>query len=137
MHIIENIIPALVSLWTGDYKGLDNGSEDYQIPKIVLEAIGQACVDSGRTIPSAFGCRVPNLAKERHYFIAESWFLFTTLLGPVLLRQRFSQPVYYRHFVSLVTLINLCLQLEIPADDIDQIEKGFADWVLEYERYVP
>jgi Transposase family tnp2 len=136
MHIIENIIPALISLWTGTYKGLDTGSEQYQIHKTVWEAIGQACTESGCTMPSSFGCRVPNIATERHHFIAESWFLFATLLGPVLLRQRFAQPTYYQHFVHLVKLINLCLKLEITITEIDEIEKGFAEWVQEYERYV-
>jgi hypothetical protein len=56
MHIIENLIPMLISLWTGTYKGLDTGSEQYQIHKAILEAIGQACTESGCTMPSSFGC---------------------------------------------------------------------------------
>jgi hypothetical protein len=33
-----------------------------------------------------------------------------------------------------VRLIDLCLQMQISDEDIDEIEKGFAEWVLEYER---
>jgi hypothetical protein len=134
MHLMENIIPALIGFWTGTYKGINVGLEEYEISKDVWEAIGKACKASGSTIPSLFGCRVPNIATEQHHFIAESWFLFVTHLGPVLLRQRFTRPVYYQHFVLLVKLINLCLKLEISASELDEIEKGFAEWVLEYEQ---
>lgn len=62
MHIIENIIPGLIKLWTGMYKGLDTGTGDYHIHDTVWKAIGLACAESGATIPSSFGCRVPNIA---------------------------------------------------------------------------
>jgi hypothetical protein len=136
MHLMENILPTLIEHWTGSFKGIDAGSEHYQIPKTVWEAIGEACAASGSTISAAFGCRVPNVATERHYFIAESWLLFATYLGPILLRQRFTEAAYYRHFIALVQLINLCLKREISDSEVDTIERGFAEWVLEYERYV-
>jgi hypothetical protein len=136
MHLLENVIPCLIALWTGSYKSIDAGVERYEIHKTVWEAIGEACAMSGRTIPSSFGCRVPNVATERHHFIAESWILFATLLGPVLLRQRFTEPAYYQHFIAFVKLIDLCVKKEICFVELDTIRKGFADWVLEYERYV-
>jgi hypothetical protein len=105
MHIIENIIPALVNLWTGDYKGLDAGTGDYHIHENVWKAIGVACAVSGSTIPSSFGCQVPNIMTEHHHFIAESWFLFALFLGPVLLCPYFAQPEYYVHFVEFVKLV--------------------------------
>lgn len=135
MHIVENILPALASLWTGEYKGLDDGHEAYIIPGSVWDSIGAACKLSGDTIPSTFGCRIPNISKERHFFIAESWLLFATFLGPILLNRRFSRTVYYDHFISLVQLINTCLQLEISTGEINEIEQGFAKWVTDYERY--
>jgi hypothetical protein len=65
MHLImENIIPGLVSLWTGEFKGLNTGDEDYELPKAVWNAMGEACTQSGNTIPLAFGSCVPNPAKE-------------------------------------------------------------------------
>lgn len=136
MHIIENIIPALTKLWTGDYKDMDAGSEDYQLPSTVWDAIGQACSESGITIPSSFGCRVPNIATERHHFIAESWLLFTTLVAPTVLRARFSRRLYYDHFVQLVKVINRCLQIQIEDEDIEFIRHALVDWVLGFERFV-
>jgi hypothetical protein len=36
MHLIwENVIPNLISLWTGEFKGLDEGVGEYQfMPKV-------------------------------------------------------------------------------------------------------
>lgn len=75
MHLVfENIIPTLVDLWTGDFKDLkqDTGTESYLLDKNVWNAIGEACATSGDTIPSAFGCHVPNVAKNPSHLIAES-----------------------------------------------------------------
>lgn len=135
MHIIENVIPTLTKLWTGDYKDLDTGCEDYQLSSTVWDAVGEACGESGATIPSSFGCRVPNIASERHHFIAESWLLFATLVGPTVLRARFSRRLYYDHFVQLVKVINRCLQIQIEDEDIDYIRHELADWVLCFERF--
>lgn len=134
VHLFENVFPQLIDLWTGDYKGIGPGHEDYELGESVVEAIGQACSDSGITIPSSFGCRVPNIATNRYQFIAESWLLFMTLLGPVLLRQRFKKPAYYRHFIELIRLVNLCLKVSLNGREIQEIEDGFASWVLEFER---
>ncbi|KAJ7718168.1 hypothetical protein B0H16DRAFT_1797871 [Mycena metata] len=135
MHLVENIVPALVKHWTGTFKDLDQGSEGYQFPPSVADAIGAACAKSGSTIPSAFGARVPDIMKDRYQCTAESWFLFTTLLGPVVLHNRFSKQCYYDHFVQFAVLIIKCLRFEISAAEIDEIETGFADWVQTYERF--
>ena len=137
MHLaIENVLKELVLLWTGSYKGLDVGTGSYVLNPTVLEAIGKACTESSSTIPSSFGCRVPNIATERHHFIAESWLLFGTVLGPALLRGRFTHRKYYDHFIDYVKLLVKCLQLSLDATDIDEIEIGFARWVEQFERSV-
>lgn len=137
MHaVIENVIPELVSLWTGTYKGLSTGSESYTLPPSVWEAIGQACSESGNTIPAAFGCRVPDIHTRRHEFIAESWLLFATVLGPALLERRFTRQRYYDHFVALVGPIDKCLQLSLSEDELDVVETGFVAWVEEFDKYV-
>ncbi|KAJ7266668.1 hypothetical protein C8J57DRAFT_1068624 [Mycena rebaudengoi] len=135
MHIVENIIPMLVDLWTGSFKGLDDGLESYMLSPSVADAIGEACKKSGATIPSSFGARVPDIINERYQCTAESWFLFTTFLAPVLLHNRFEKRCYYDHFVELVVLINKCMQFTITSAEIDEIEIGFARWVQKYERF--
>lgn len=137
MHMVWiNLIPHLASLWTGGFKGLDDGSESYELDPDIWETLGDICEGSGATIPSEFGCRVPHLSK-RSQFIAESWSLWATQLAPNLLRKRFLKPVYYVHFVQLIKLMKECMDRSMDRDDLPRIRKGFADWVQEYERYAP
>ena len=62
-----------------------------------------------------------------------NWTLF---LVPTLLRGRFVGKKYYDHFISLVSLLNHCLQLEISLEEVDELEEGFIKWVIDYERSV-
>jgi hypothetical protein len=135
MHLIwENLIPNLLLFWTGKYKKLDQGNESYEIPKAIWDAIGEATATSGSTIPSAYGTRLPNIAKTTAFFSAEMWSIWAIHIGPVLLRRRFQRPKYYAHFVRLVRLLNICLQFEITDSQIEDIRKGFIEWVKDYEE---
>ena len=56
MHLIfENLVPNLIRHYMGDFKGLNAGTESYELPKSVWDAIGDAAARSGDTIPSDFG----------------------------------------------------------------------------------
>ena len=135
MHLVwENLIPNLVLLWMDSFKGLDQGSERYSLQKTVWEAIGQTTAASGSTVPSAYGVRVPNIAKDRTYYSAEMWSLWALYFGPVLLRRRFQHAKYYTHFIRLISLLNLCLQFEITDNEIEDVRQGFVQWVRDYER---
>ncbi|KAJ7232991.1 hypothetical protein B0H12DRAFT_1028765 [Mycena haematopus] len=135
MHLIwENLIKNLTLLWTGVFKGLDEGREEYELGKSVWEAIAASTSAASDTIPSAYGSRIPNIAKDRPNVSAKMWSFWTLYLGPVLLRRRFKHPKYYRHFVRLVCLLNLCMQFEITDDEIETVRTGFISWVEEYEK---
>ena len=134
MHLLwENVIPNLVLMWTANYKGLSQGTESYELSRAVWEAIGQGTAAAATHIPSAYGSRLPNIAKDTTYFTAEMWSFWTTYLGPVLLRRRFQRPKYYAHYVRLVELINMCLQFEITDETVEVIRQGFITWVEEFE----
>jgi hypothetical protein len=136
MHLIyENLLPQLLDLWTGDYKGFDAGIEAYTIAPTVLSAIGEAVKKSGNTIPSTYGCRVPNPFTERGNFTAEAWSMWGLLLAPILLQRRFIHSKYYVHFIKLIGFLNTCLKLKVTADEIDNLEIGLAQWVTEFERF--
>ncbi|KAF7297482.1 hypothetical protein MIND_00982000 [Mycena indigotica] len=137
MHLIpENVIKNLLLHWIGEYKKLDEGDEEYELAPAVIEEIGRECVAAGDTTPAAFGARVPNIDTQRFYFTAESYTLWTTLLAPVLLRNRFRQDKYYRHFRDLVEIFNDCLSMKISREYIDvDLRDKIATWVFEYERY--
>jgi hypothetical protein len=135
MHLIwENLVKNLVLHWTGEFKGLDAGLEDYTFTKAIWEAIGEATAASGTTIPSVFSSRVPNTATRRSQYTAEMWSFWTLYLGPVLLRRHFRRPKYYTHFIRLVRLLHICLQFEITVDEIEEVRVGFVEWVKEYEE---
>ena len=135
MHLIfENLVPNLIGHYTGNFKGLDAGTEDYTIPANIWSEICQIGSASGDTIPSQFGARVPNLEKERSRMTAEAWSFWLMYIGPIVLRNRFTKPRYYTHFMKLVRLVHLCLSYDMESSDIDVIRVGFQDWVLEYEK---
>ena len=47
MHLIwENVIKNLMLLWTGKYKDLDEGTEEYKFPSAIWDTIGSATADS-------------------------------------------------------------------------------------------
>lgn len=137
MHLVwENVVKNLILHWTGEFKGLDNGIESYQLSRAIWAAIGEHTARSGSTIPSAYGVQVPNIAADGVSVTAEMWSFWTLYIGPVLLQHKFKKPIYYHHFVRLVYLLNICLQFEIRECEIKELHKGFIKWVMEYEEYV-
>ncbi|KIJ69616.1 hypothetical protein HYDPIDRAFT_106255 [Hydnomerulius pinastri MD-312] len=134
MHLIwENVLKNLISLWTGAFKGIDTGREAYELESSVWTAICEATGASGSTLPSTYCSRPPNPETECLACKADTWSFWTQYLGPVLLRQRFSKPKYYKHFVKLVKMIRVCLQFELSTTDVEDLRIGFASWVKEYE----
>jgi hypothetical protein len=138
MHLIwENLIPNLVLFWTGNFKGLDKDQpQPYILADSVWAQIGRLSASASKTIPSAFGGAIPDPAKDRTYFTSSIWSVWTLFVAPTLLRGRFPSDSYYKHFCSLVSILNLCLQYEISDDDLNKIESGVVKWVLDYERFV-
>ena len=135
MHLIwENLIPNLIEFWTGTFKDLDHQGKGYVIEPHVWNEIGAATAACGKTVPAAFGAAVPNIATKRFLMNAEMYSNWTLLIAPVVLRGRFKKPQYYKHFMRLVDLLNLCLSFEISDAMLDQIDKGFCQWVEEYEK---
>jgi hypothetical protein len=138
MHLIfKNLILNLVCHYTSDFKGLNCGAEDYQLPKSVWEAICEAGAKSGDTIPSRFRAWIPNLELEWSNMTAETWSFWAMYLGPAPLKGKFSKAKYYRHFVKLTGLIHLCTSFKLKRSDVETIRTGFIEWVEAYERYAP
>jgi hypothetical protein len=135
MHIVwENVIKTLVGLWTGDYKKINEGKECYQISASAWKAIGADGAASGSTIPSAYSPRIPDISKKGSYLSADMWSFWALYLAPVLLRNQFKKPEYFTHFIKLVCLLHICLQFEISASEIEELQTGFREWVEEYKR---
>ena len=60
-----------------------------------------------------------------------NWMFFIML---IVLHSRFKKGRYYKHFMQLVELLKLCLELEISDEMLDKIDKGFKSWVETYEQ---
>lgn len=118
----------------GNYKGLNEGCEEYEINKKVWEAIGDASEKSGATIPSYFEPRPPNVASDKTSWTADTRSFWTLYIGPVLLQRHFKKSKYYRHFIELIKLLNACLQFEITWSEVDALRSGLAQWVRTYEK---
>jgi hypothetical protein len=137
MHLIwENVIKNLILLWTGDFKGLDEGSGCYQINTTVWAAIGSATASSGSTIPGCYGARPPNFVENRSSATADTWSFWTLYLGPILLQQKFKDEKYYNHFIELVGLLHKCLQFTLTTEDLSCLKQGFLNWVKVFEELV-
>jgi len=135
MHIAwENLSKTLKGLWTGDYKGIGEGKESYQIDPSAWKEIGADGAASGSTIPSVYSPRIPDVSTKGSYLSADMWSFWMLYLAPVLLRNRFKKPEYFAHFIKLVYLLRICLQFEISAAEIGELQVGFKEWVEEYER---
>lgn len=135
MHLIwENLIPNLVAFWTSNFKDLDHS--DYKIDGKVWSAIGRAAAESGATIPSQFGAKIPDFSAHPFKMIAETWSFLTLSLAPILLHGKFSDTRSYMHFRKLVDLLELCMSWVISHEEINNLEKGFIEWVTEYEEFI-
>jgi hypothetical protein len=89
MHLIwTNLIPNLILLWTGNFNDLDHDNEGYVLAPHVWQAIGEATLNMGKTIPAAFGSRVPNIAPKKLQMTAETHSIWTMYLAPTLLNSQ-------------------------------------------------
>jgi hypothetical protein len=132
--IWENLIKNLILHWTGKFKGLNEGNKSYQLSQAIWEGIGTSTAAAGSAIPSAYGSCVPNIAKDCSSCSTKMWSFWTLYIGPVLLQNQFQQPKYYKHFVCLVELLNICLQFEITDKEIETVRQGFIKWVKDSEE---
>ncbi|PSR75102.1 hypothetical protein PHLCEN_2v9325 [Hermanssonia centrifuga] len=135
MHLFaENIIPNMIDLWIGRFKGLDTGVEDYGISGDVWEEIGLETAAATKNIPAAFVRSMGNIAESRATFTAESYAFWFMYLAPYLLSGRLANP-YYKHFLDLVHIMKITLQFEITTEQIDELERLIIAWVGDYERF--
>ena len=54
----------------------------------------------------------------------------------MLLKGRFLNEHYYKHFMKLVQLLTHCIDLEIMHEEIDDLNQNFQKWVQGYEWYM-
>ncbi|KAJ2913165.1 hypothetical protein MD484_g7253, partial [Candolleomyces efflorescens] len=136
MHLLlENVIPNLLDLWMGRYKGLDMGTGDYEIPLSIWNKIAEESVNATEHIPAEFTRVIPHLITQRSTWTAESYCFWFCYLFPIVLRNRFPNDKYYKHGCLLVKIMKTCLQFSITEDELNTLDSDIVDWVEKYERY--
>jgi hypothetical protein len=136
MHLVwKNLILNLVLFWSGRYKGMDEG-QPYVLSPHIWQAVGTTSAAATRTIPLSFGTSILNPATDCSSFTSSMWSVWSLFIAPTVLQGCFPKNCYYDHFCSLVRILNLCLQFEISEEDVNEIELGIHDWVVDYEQSV-
>lgn len=135
MHLfLERHGKSLTDIWTGRYKGLDEGKEEYVLSEAVWNQIGNETAAAGATIPSAFGRRTPNIATERHLFTAEDWGFWFVYIAPHVLKGRFPKDKFYHHFMKLNFILQQTLRFSITRVEVEELRTLVNDYVTEYEK---
>jgi hypothetical protein len=136
MHLVwENLILNLVLFWSGHYERIDEG-QPYVLNPDIWQVVGATLAKATKMIPSSFGASIPNPAKDCSSFMSSTWSMWSLFITPIALQHRFPKKCYYKHFCSLIRILNLCLQFKICKKDIDKIELGICKWVVDYEQCV-
>jgi len=135
MHLFcENTVQNLFKLWTGKFKGLDSGREEYEIHPKIWQQIGRETADVVKDIPSSFVRVLGNIAEDRSIFTAESWGFWFMYVAPIVLRGRFIKDKYYVHMCALGKIMKTTLKFELTSDEVDELEEEIIDWVQKYEK---
>ena len=137
LHLFcENNVKNQVLLWMGRFKGLDSGSENYEISEDVWKEIGRETAEAVKDIPAAFVRVLGNIAEDRSSFTAESWGFWYMHVAPIVMRGRFSDDKYYQHMCAFGSIMKTTLKYELTAKEVDDLEEDIIDWVTKYEEYV-
>ncbi|KAG2036320.1 hypothetical protein BDR03DRAFT_983098 [Suillus americanus] len=69
MHVfLENIVPMFIKYWTGKFKDMDTGKEDYQIADHIWAEIGEETAAVIANIPAAFVQVLGDIADDHSLF---------------------------------------------------------------------
>jgi hypothetical protein len=137
MHILcENVIPNMVDLWQGNFKGLDVGVGSYEIPPHIWKEIGKETANATKDIPSSYIRVLGNIVEDRSRYTAESWAFWFMYIAPIVLNGRFEDEKYYNHMCLLVKIMKKTLQFELTLQEIDEMENDIITWVQQYEEQV-
>jgi hypothetical protein len=135
LHIFgENAIPNLVNLWSGTFKDIDVGQEDYEISKELWDEIGNETERAVKDIPSSYVHVLPNIVKDRSYYTAETWTFWFIYVAPIVLKGRFNDEKYYVHMILLTRIMLTTLKFEVTRVEVDELEDKIIRWVELYEE---
>jgi len=105
MHLIwENLMKNLVLHWTGEFKGLDAGLEDYTFSKAIWEASEEQQQHLELPSPVYLAVVYPILQHTEPVYRRNVVFL-DLISWPRFASSSFQRPKYYTHFIRLVRFL--------------------------------
>ena len=141
MHqLCEHMVPMLIYFWKGEYKPFKAKKLDRGQPYVISEAewkkIGCLTIESSFTIPGSFTRALPNIHKEQHLYIAETYAFWMMYLAPIVLKGRWhGTDVYYNHAILLSSIMRRLVEYEISAQDISprgHLTQDIVQFVQQY-----
>ena len=130
----------LISFWKGEYKPwkskkLDQG-QPYIISNDKWKKIGTLTTEASFTIPGSFTCALPNIYKEEHLYIAETYAFWMMYLAPILLKGCWQETdIYYQHAVLFSSILRRLVDFEAQAQDVSPRGKLTLDIIQFVEQY--
>lgn len=134
MHLLENTLHNYISLMCGEFKGFNNGWENYIINASTWNEIGRLTADANATIPSSFGHRIPNVSQDCTYFTAEAYVVWSTMYAPILLCGRFPDKKFYDHYQLLISIVNRCMGFTSTKTERNALCQDILTWYQQYEE---
>lgn len=137
MHLFAaNNIKNLVMLWSGSFKGLDQGTGNYHISEEKWKEVGLITERSFDFIPQAFSRRLPDIVNKSSDLTCEGWMFWFTRVAPHVLKGRLVEP-YYSHAIDLIAIIKTCMSYTVTRAEIEgPFMEACFKWVRDYERCV-
>jgi hypothetical protein len=140
MHVLyENIMKQLLKLWEGDYKlkVINGDAAQKLVGNYVISAANWTRIDidtarSTKMVPVQMAPYHKSVTK-RSFWNADCYSYFLMHLGPIVLRDRLDN-VYYQHFIDLSKLAIVVTQPTITEEEVEDLEKGFVTWVMQFEE---
>lgn len=141
MHLLfKHMVPMLISFWKGEYKPwkskkLDQG-QPYIISNDEWKKIGTLTTEASFTIPGSFTHALPNIYKEEHLYIAETYAFWMMYLAPILLKGRWQETdIYYWHAVLFSSILRRLIDFEVQAQDVSPRGKLTLNIIQFVEQY--
>jgi hypothetical protein len=134
MHAIcINLMKALITLWRGEFKGLNMGAGNYILLAHIWEKIGEETCDSNQWMPAAFVGLIPNIDTDFSTFTAEASAFWMMHIAPHVLQDRLPDP-YYSHLLNLISSMKTCTKFGMTHKEHVQLSVDIYEWCLVYEE---
>jgi hypothetical protein len=95
MHLLfENLTPNMIKHWTGQFKGLDEGTGNYKIAPEAWTEVRKMTAQACCTVPSSFVSFIPDIAQDRNLYMAKLYAFWVQYIAPIVLKGKLLDNYY-------------------------------------------